>query len=168
MTSKAKAEVAKLDPTKAPASKPDPATLMAMFAEDQDKPDSTTKLLPPAAELAAVANDAWRSTEPRTRQAAQAPSDPAPPGDAADDPTPGAHGRPAAAPPAWMRIKADEQRFTSVRFSPELTEALRHLAFLTRQSKTSLMNEALIDLVAKYRKAGIALPEFKPDGTLKA
>ncbi|MGL4243453.1 MAG: hypothetical protein ACRCTI_20250 [Beijerinckiaceae bacterium] len=67
-----------------------------------------------------------------------------------------------------MRIKADEQRFTSVRFSPELTEVLRHLAFLTRQSKTSLLNEALVDLVAKYRKSGVPLPELAADGTLKA
>jgi hypothetical protein len=68
--------------------------------------------------------------------------------------------------PDWMRFTPHEKRFTSVRFSPELTETLRYLAYQTRQSKTDLMIEALIDLAAKYRAQGLDLPAFSKDGSL--
>jgi hypothetical protein len=68
--------------------------------------------------------------------------------------------------PDWMRFAPHEKRFTSVRFSPELTETLRYLAYQTRQSKTDLMIEALIDLAAKYRAQGLDLPAFHRDGSL--
>jgi hypothetical protein len=167
MTGKPKPDTARDATPNSAASKPDTATLMAMFAEDQDRPVDKARRLPPAAELSAVASDAWRSAQPKSKQPMQKDNSPGPSERVAEEPESGAP-TPAGSQPSWMRIKADEQRFTSVRFSPELTEVLRHLAFLTRQSKTSLLNEALIDLVAKYRKAGVALPELTPDGTLKA
>lgn len=154
---------------KPPASRPDTATLMAMFAEDTNVPSDSSRTLPPTAELSAVATEAWRVSRAARQPATTGGAESQKEGEA------GITGSAVTAPekagetnrPAWMRIRADEQRFTSVRFNPELTEVLRHLAFLTRQSKTSLLNEALIDLVAKYRQSGVPLPELTAEGALK-
>lgn len=150
-------------------SKPDTATLMAMFAEDTGAPSDSSKTLSPTAELSAVATEAWRDSRTARQPAMKGGEESQKEGEA------GITRSGVTAPekvgqtnrPAWMRIKADEQRFTSVRFNPELTEVLRHLAFLTRQSKTSLLNEALIDMVAKYRQSGVPLPELTAEGALK-
>ncbi len=165
MSAKPKPDMGKPAP-----SRPDTATLMAMFADDARAAPGTPRALPSNNELSAVASDAWREAQPRKLSAT--PSGRTTDRDDDQDRTQREADRPSAASgpqrPEWMRIKAEEQRFTSVRFSPELTEVLRHLAFLTRQSKTSLLNEALVDLVAKYRKSGVTLPELAADGTLKA
>ncbi len=168
MSAKPRPEIAKPDAAKQGPSKPDTATLMAMFADEASAAPATPRTLPSRSDLTAVASDAWREAQPMQLSAAvEGPRT----GDRRQDVArrPSEPPSTTAAPrPDWMRIKADEQRFTSVRFSPELTEVLRHLAFLTRQSKTSLLNEALIDLVAKYRKSGVPLPELTADGALKS
>jgi Ribbon-helix-helix domain len=153
-------------------SKPDPSVLMALFAEPQPA-NSDPPQFAPAKALDALADEAWGATRrsskaaPAVKAAEDSKAEPKPQ-------TAASAGRKAAAivssaDVASRRLatrkafEGEDTKVTSVRLYPSLVEPLRRLSFETRATQTELLNEALVDLFAKYQALGLDLG-FLPSG----
>lgn len=147
-------------------SKPDPSVLMALFAETTTSASEAPPSAPAKA-LDALADEAWGATR-RSGKAAPAVKVSK---DSVAKPKPqtaASAGRKAAAIVSNADIASrrlatrkafgdEETKVTSVRLYPSLVEPLRRLSFETRATQTDLLNEALVDLFAKYQALGLEL-----------